>query len=91
MPDQVKMMKPGAPEERVIDLWSTALTFEKDHRIALHVSSTSSPRFAVNPNTGEAPGEQKMPPRAAKNRLGMDASRPAALVLPVVHPGAAGR
>jgi hypothetical protein len=91
MPDQVKMMTPGAPEELVIDLWSTALTFEKGHRIALHVSSTSSPRFEVNPNTGEAPGEHKLAPRVAKNSVYMDASHPSALVLPVVYPEGEGR
>jgi hypothetical protein len=91
MPDQVKMMTPGAPEELVIDLWSTALTFEKGHRIALHVSSTSSPRFEVNPNTGEPPGQHRQPPRVAKNSVYMDAAHPSALVLPVVYPEADGR
>jgi putative CocE/NonD family hydrolase len=91
MPDQVKMMTPGAPEELVIDLWSTALTFEKGHRIAVHVSSTSSPRFEVNPNTGEAPGEHKLQPRAARNSVYMDAAHPSALVLPVVYPETEGR
>jgi predicted acyl esterase len=86
MPDDVKMMTPNAPEELTIDLWSTAITFEKGHRIALHVSSTSSPRFEVNPNTGEAPGEHKLAPRAAKNSVYMDAAHPSALVLPVVYP-----
>jgi predicted acyl esterase len=86
MPDEVKMMTPGAPEELVIDLWSTAITFEKGHRIALHITSSNSPRFEVNPNTGEAPGEHGLPPRAAANSVYMDASHLSALVLPVVYP-----
>ena len=86
MPDEVKMMTPGAPEEMIIDLWSTALTFEKGHRIALHVTSSNAPRFEVNPNTGEAPGSHAMPPRIAVNSLYMDAAHPSALVLPVVYP-----
>ena len=86
MPDQVKPMTPGAPEELVIDLWSTAITFEKGHRIALHVTSTNSPRFEVNPNTGEPAGEHKLPPRVARNSVYMDAAHPSALVLPVVYP-----
>jgi putative CocE/NonD family hydrolase len=86
MPDEVKMMTPNAPEELVIDLWSTAITFEKGHRIALHISSTNSPRFEVNPNTGEAPGEHKLAPRVARNSVYMDAAHPSALVLPVVYP-----
>jgi predicted acyl esterase len=86
MPDQVKMMTPGAPEELDIDLWSTAITFEKGHRIALHITSSNSPRFEVNPNTGEPPGAQKQRPRVAVNTVYMDAAHPSALVLPVVYP-----
>jgi len=86
MPDEVRMMTPNAPEELTIDLWNTAITFEKGHRIALHVTSTNSPRFEVNPNTGEAPGEHRLPPRVAVNSVYMDASHPSALVLPVVYP-----
>lgn len=86
MPDDVKMMTPGAPEELDIDLWSTAITFEKGHRVALHITSSNSPRFEVNPNTGEAAGEHKLPPRVATNSVYMDAAHPSALVLPVVYP-----
>jgi predicted acyl esterase len=86
MPDDVKMMTPGAPEELTIDLWSTAITFEKGHRIAVHVTSSNSPRFEVNPNTGEAPGKHSLKPRVATNSVYMDASHPSALVLPVVYP-----
>jgi len=86
LPDDVKMMTPNAPEELVIDLWSTAITFEKGHRIALHVTSSNSPRFEVNPNTGEAPGKHSMKPRVATNSVLMDADHPSALVLPVVYP-----
>ena len=50
------MMTPNAPEKLAIDLWSTAMTFEKGHRIALHITSSNSPRFDVNPNNGDLPG-----------------------------------
>jgi predicted acyl esterase len=86
MPDQVKMMTPNAPEELDIDLWSTAITFEKGHRIALHITSSNSPRFEVNPNTGEAPGGHRQAPRVATNSVYMDTSHPSALVLPVIYP-----
>jgi len=82
----VKMMTPGQPEKLVIDLWSTAQTFEKGHRIAVHVSSSNYPRFEVNPNTGEAPGENKISPRIAQNSIYHDAAHPSAIVLPVVAP-----
>ena len=86
MPDDVKMMTPGAPEEMTIDLWNTAITFEKGHRIALHITSSNSPRFEVNPNTGEAPGHHDLKPRVATNTLYFDKDHPSALVLPVIYP-----
>jgi putative CocE/NonD family hydrolase len=79
------MMTPGKVERLDIDLWSTALTFEKGHKIAVHVSSSNYPRFEVNPNTGEAPGKSEMAPRVAKNTVYHDAAHPSAVVLPVVE------
>ncbi len=81
----VKMMTPGKPEKVTIDLWATSLLFEKGHRIALHVTSSNSPRFEVNDNSGTAPGE---PPkfRVAKNTVYFDKTHPSALVLPIVAP-----
>jgi uncharacterized protein len=86
MPDDVKPMTPGAPEELVLDLWGTAITFEKGHRIALHITSSNSPRFDVNPNTGEPEGARKAKPRVATNAVHHEAARPSALVLPVIYP-----
>jgi len=82
--EDVKMMTPGVPEKLAIDLWSTALTFEKGHRIAVHVTSSNYPRFEVNANTGEAPGEDSIPPRVAKNSIYHDPTHPSAIVLPVI-------
>ncbi len=36
-----------------IDLWSTALVFNTGHKIAVHVSSSNSPRFEAHSNTWE--------------------------------------
>ena len=86
MPDDVKMMTPNAPEALTLELWSTAITFEKGHRIALHITSSNSPRFEVNPNTGEPDGVHLQKPRVAVNSVYMDASHPSAVVLPVIYP-----
>ncbi|WP_309643254.1 CocE/NonD family hydrolase [Phenylobacterium sp.] len=86
MADYIRPMTPNAPEELVIDLWGTAITFEKGHRIALHITSSNSPRFEVNPNTGEAPGSRKLKPRVAVNSIYHDAAHPSAVVLPVIYP-----
>jgi len=81
LPDDIKPMTPGAPEKLTIDLWPTAITFEKGHRIALHITSSNAPRFDLNPNTGG-----KGASRVATNTIYMDEAHPTALVLPVVYP-----
>ena len=85
LPDQVRMMTPGAPEKLTIDLWPTAITFEKGHRIALHITSSNAPRFDVNPNTGE-PLNTHRRLVIATNRLQHDADHPSHIVLPIIPP-----
>jgi predicted acyl esterase len=82
--DQIEMMTPGSPEKLRLDLWDTMLTFEKGHRIAVHVTSSNNPRFDVNPNTGGNPGPNAKT-RVAKNTVFMDASRPSAIQLPILY------
>lgn len=85
MPDDIQMMTPGAPEKFVLDLWDTAITFEKGHRIAVHVTSSNAPKFNVNPNTGENPGPGAAK-RVARNTIFLDALRASAIRLPVIYP-----
>lgn len=82
--DQVKLMTPNKPEKLTINMWSTANTFEKGHRIAIHVSSSNYPRFDTNKNAGEAMDDLTAKPRVATNTIYFDAERPSALILPVV-------
>ena len=86
MPDQVKMMTPGAPEKLAIDLWNTAITFEAGHRIELVITSSNAPRYEVNRNNGAAPGDMTTPPRVATNSVYLDKDHPTALVLPLIYP-----
>ena len=86
MPAQVKMMTPGAPEKLTIDLWNTAITFEKGHRIELVIASTNAPRFEVNPNNGAPASDTTTPPRVATNTIYLDRDHPTALVLPLIYP-----
>jgi len=81
--DDIAFMTPGAPEKLTIDLWDTAITFEKGHRIAVHVTSSNSPRFDLNPNTGGNPGPG-VKTRVAKNTIYMDKDKPSAIRLPVI-------
>jgi hypothetical protein len=83
-PEDVALMTPGEVEKLVINMWSTAQTFEKGHRLGIHVTSSNFPRFAVNPNNGAALDDTDTPPRVANNRVYFDAQRPSAIILPVV-------
>lgn len=81
--EDVEMLTPGKVVQIEIDLWHTAITFEKGHKLALHISSSNSPRFDVNDNNGTAPGE-KPKFRVAKNSIWLDPEHPSALILPVL-------
>jgi len=82
--EDVKMMTPGEVEKLTINMWSTAQTFEKGHRIGVHVTSSNYPRFAVNPNNGAALDDMAAPAKTAENTIYFDSQRPSAIVLPVV-------
>jgi predicted acyl esterase len=84
-PGQIKRMQPGKPARMNVLLGSTALVFEKGHRVALHIASSNYPRFEVNPNTGDLPGQVKSEPHPARNTIHHDAEHPTALILPVVE------
>ncbi len=83
-PADVEMMKPGRPTLLTIDLWSTSNTFERGHRLGVHVASSNAPRYEVNPSTGEAPGRSTLASRKATNTILLDQRRPSAIVLPIV-------
>jgi hypothetical protein len=72
---------PPTPIE--IELWATSMVFLKGHRIRLEVSSSSFPRFDVNPNTGRAiPLETR--PATAHQTVHHGKHAPSRLILPVV-------
>ena len=83
-PGDVEMMKPGRPTRLTIDLWSTSNTFERGHRVGVHIASSNAPRYEVSPSTGEAPGRSTLAPRNATNTVFFDQRRPSAIVLPIV-------
>ena len=82
--EDVKLMTPGVVEKLTINMWSTAQTFEKGHRIGVHVTSSNYPRFAVNPNNGAALDDVTTPAKTASNTIYFDSGRPSAIVLPIV-------
>jgi uncharacterized protein len=78
-------VEPGRPTRYRIDLVATSNVFGSGHRIRLAITSSSFPRFDRNPNSGHALGTDGPDGlRPARQTVFHDASRPSALVLPVV-------
>jgi len=80
--DKPKLLKPGEIVEVDIDLWSTAYTFKKGHRIALHVSSSNFPRFDRNLNVAEPPASWTRPQKA-ENKVHHDPAHPSYIEVPI--------
>ncbi len=74
--------KPGEVYPIKVDLWSTALVFNKGHKIAIHVSSSNAPRFEPHSNTWE-PVKSIDQAVSAQNTVHHTAAQPSRLVLPV--------
>lgn len=79
-----KLMNPGEIAPLTISLYPTSNVFKKSHRIRIDISSSNFPRFDLNPNTGEPPGEDRRTV-AAENSVYFDANHPSRVILPVVR------
>jgi len=66
-----------------VELWPTATTFRRGHRLRLQVSSGAHPVYARNLGTSEPPG-QATTMRAADIEVLRSPARPSAVHLPVV-------
>lgn len=80
--DREDMMPAGKAVELNIDCWSTSVIFNRGHRIRVQVTSSSSPGFDPNPNTGERfrASDRK---QVAHNTVFVDRRRPSHVILPV--------
>ncbi|MDP3748629.1 MAG: CocE/NonD family hydrolase [Phenylobacterium sp.] len=65
-----------------VDLWSTSNVFLPGHRIRVHVTSSSFPRWDRNLNTGDQDSPRH---QVAQQRLFHDADRPSFIELPVIR------
>ncbi|KUO94694.1 CocE/NonD family hydrolase [Ferroacidibacillus organovorans] len=77
------LMTPGEIYEVDVDLWSTAMVFQKGHRLRVHVTSSSFPHWDRNLNTGANNGtttEMKV----ARNTVYHTEEHPSHVVLPIV-------
>ena len=74
-------LEPARVYQITVDLWSTALVFAAGHRIRVAVSSSNSPRFEPNSNTGGPPTDQAT--RVATNTVYVSPAHPSKIVLPI--------
>jgi predicted acyl esterase len=82
--DREVFLKKGQVYRFKIDLWSTSIVFNKGHRIAIHISSSNSPRFDPNPNTG-SPLRADNLNQIATNSIHHSRVHPSRALLPVVR------
>jgi uncharacterized protein len=81
--DRARFMTPGEVYPVTIELGPTSNRFVAGHRIRVHVSSSSFPRFDINPNTG-APLGSAEGTVVATNTVYLNAARPSHVILPIV-------
>ncbi len=74
------LIEPGRAYAYDIDLWGTANTFKRGHRIRLEITSSSFPRWDRNLNTGES-GVSSARMTVARQTILHDAGHPSALRL----------
>jgi predicted acyl esterase len=73
----------GKVYELDIDLWSTALVFNKGHRIGVYVSSSFAPGYEVHPNSYEPVMSLEKAP-VARNTVHLSSEHASKIVLPVI-------
>ena len=80
---QAGALRPEHAYQIEVDLWSTALVFQPGHRLRVHVTSSSFPRWERNLNTG-ADNARTTEMRTARQTVLHDSAHPSCLVLAVV-------
>jgi putative CocE/NonD family hydrolase len=77
------LLEPGEVYEVRFPLYPTSNLFAAGHRLQLLISSSSFPRFDVNPNTGEPIGRHTRT-QVAHNSIHHSAAYPSKITLPVI-------
>ena len=88
--DREVFAAPGEAFALEVKVGTTDYVFAPGHRIGCIVSGSNTPRFDVNPQTGE-PVNQATGRRAARITLGLSGRLPSRLLLPLPDPGGHGR
>jgi putative CocE/NonD family hydrolase len=81
--EKPEFLNPGQVYKLTLDLWATSNVFKPGHRLRLEISSSNSPRFDRNLNTGEDAAVSAHFVKAT-NSIYHDSGHPSALVLLVM-------
>ena len=81
--DKPAPLEAGRVYRLMLDCWSTAVVFNRGHRIGLHISSSDAPAYEVHPNTYD-PVHSASEVRVAHNTIHLSAAHATRLILPVV-------
>lgn len=85
--DHWEFMVPGEIYEIEVSLFSTSYVWNTGHQIRVAVSSSNSPRFLANPNTGDSIYNYYQNPTyaVAQNTLYIDSEHPSYVIFPIVE------
>jgi len=78
------LMTPGKAYQVTVDMWSTAYIWNPGHSIRVHITSSRTPEFTVNPNNGYPLINTTGPMIVAQNTIIQDLSMLSYVTLPVV-------
>jgi hypothetical protein len=76
-------LEPGRTVEVTVDCWSTSVIFNKGHAVRVAVTSSNTPRYDVNPGTGE-PWTDGCATVVQQNRILCAGAQASHVLLPVV-------
>ena len=81
--EKAELMEPGKAYEVELQLQATSNYFAPGHRLRIDVSSSNSPHYDVNPNTGEPLGLNRCS-QVARQTIFVDQDRASCVVLPII-------
>ncbi|MGI8649914.1 MAG: CocE/NonD family hydrolase, partial [Rubrobacter sp.] len=79
-PTEPSLIEPGRAYEYSVDMWATAVALVAGHRLRVHVTSSCSPRWDRNPNTGGS-GFDSGDATVAQQRVLFGAERPSRVTI----------
>lgn len=81
--DKESKIEKGKVYKLTMDMWSTAYVLNKGHKLAVHISSSNSPKYEVHPNTYKPVMNFNNSP-VANNTIMLSKEHPSRIILPIV-------